>query len=110
MKISLDLPDTATLARLDLTYFREVLVATLYYIGKLSEKEACLALGISRRAFEELLPRFGFSILYQSYELILYSRPFTRTQFFDRIVSCCIGIPNFGCGGFARNSTREGDQ
>ena len=63
MKISLDLPDTAALARLDQTYFREVLVATLYYIGKLSEKEACLTLGISRRTFERLLPRFGFSIL-----------------------------------------------
>lgn len=32
-------------------------------------------------------------ILYQSYELTLYSRPFSRTQFFDRIVACCIGIP-----------------
>ncbi len=31
--------------------------------------------------------------LYQSYELTLYSRPFSRTQFFDRIVACCIGIP-----------------
>ncbi|MCE2432523.1 MAG: hypothetical protein J4F29_06280 [Candidatus Latescibacteria bacterium] len=70
MKISLDLPDTATLARLDQTYFREVLVATLYYIGKLSEKEACLALGISRRAFEELLPQFGFSILVDTPETI----------------------------------------
>ncbi|MDE2797567.1 MAG: DUF5615 family PIN-like protein [Gemmatimonadota bacterium] len=42
------------------------LFATLYHVGKLSEKEACLTLGIfgiSRRVFEELLPRFGFSIL-----------------------------------------------
>ena len=70
MKISLDLPDTAALARLDQTYFREVLVATLYHVGKLSEKEACLALGISRRAFEELLPQFGFSILVDTPEAI----------------------------------------
>ncbi len=70
MKISLDLPDTATLVHLDQAYFREVLVATLYHVGKLSEKEACLALGISRRAFEELLPRFGFSILVDTPETI----------------------------------------
>lgn len=63
MKISLDLPDTAALVYLDHEYFREVLVAILYHIGKLSEKEACLTLGISRREFGELLPRFGFSIL-----------------------------------------------
>lgn len=70
MKISLNLPDTAALVRLDQTHFREVLVATLYHVGKLSEKEACLALGISRRAFEELLPRFGFSILVDKPETI----------------------------------------
>jgi hypothetical protein len=27
------------------------------------EYEACVALGLTRRAFEELLPRFGFSVL-----------------------------------------------
>lgn len=70
MKISLDLPDTAALVHLDHEYFREVLVATLYHIGKLSEKEACLTLGISRRAFEILLPRFGFSILADTSETI----------------------------------------
>ena len=70
MKISLDLPDTAELVHLDQTYFREVLVATLYHIGKLSEKEACLALEISRRAFEELLSQFGFSILVDTPETI----------------------------------------
>ena len=70
MKISLDLPDTAALVHLDQAYFREALIATLYHVGKLSEKEACLALGISRRAFEELLPRFGFSILVDTPETI----------------------------------------
>ena len=35
----------------------------LYHVGKLSEKEACVILGITRRRFEELLPRFGLSIL-----------------------------------------------
>ncbi len=62
MRISVELPDTAALVQLDQDYLKEALVATLYHLGKLSEKEACSALGISRRAFEELLPRFGFSI------------------------------------------------
>lgn len=63
MRISVELPDTAALVQLDPDYLKEALVAALYHLGKLSEKEACLALGITRRTFEELLPRFGFSIL-----------------------------------------------
>jgi len=63
MRISVELPDTAALVQLDQAYLKEALVATLYHLGKLSEKEACLALGVSRRTFEELLPRLGFSIL-----------------------------------------------
>ena len=70
MKISIDLPETATLVHLDQTYLKEALVAILYHVGKLSEKEACLALGMSRRAFEELLPRFGFSVLADTPETI----------------------------------------
>ncbi len=70
MEISLDLPDTAALLQLDQTYLKEALVVTLYHVGKLSEKEACLTLGISRRAFEELLPGFGFSILADTQETI----------------------------------------
>ena len=63
MKVSLEFPDTASLMQFDPKYLKQVLVATLYHLGKLSEYEACLALGITRRAFEELLPRFGFSVL-----------------------------------------------
>ncbi|MXX40809.1 MAG: hypothetical protein F4Y91_02645 [Gemmatimonadetes bacterium] len=70
MEISLDLPDTAALVDLDQAYLKEALVVTLYHVGKLSEKEACLTLGISRRAFEELLPQFGFSILADTPETI----------------------------------------
>lgn len=70
MEISLDLPDTAALVQLDQTYLKKALVVTLYHVGKLSEKEACLTLGISRRAFEELLPQFGFSILADTPETI----------------------------------------
>ena len=70
MEISLDLPDTVALVDLDQAYLKEALVVTLYNVGKLSEKEACLTLGISRRAFEELLPQFGFSILADTPETI----------------------------------------
>jgi hypothetical protein len=63
MKISIELPDTASLTCLDQAYLKEVLVATLYHLGKLSEKEACMVLGVTRRTFEELLPQFGFSVL-----------------------------------------------
>ncbi len=63
MKISVELPDTASFVHLDQAYLREVLVATLYHLGNLSGKEACVALGVSRRIFEEMLPRFGFAVL-----------------------------------------------
>ena len=63
MKFSVELPDNAPLRRLDQDYVRTALIATLYHIGKLSEQEACATLGITRRAFEEILPQFGFSIL-----------------------------------------------
>jgi uncharacterized protein UPF0175 len=63
MKVSLELPDTASLMQFDHDYLKQVLVATLYHLGKLSEHEACVVLGVTRRAFEELLPRFGFSVL-----------------------------------------------
>jgi hypothetical protein len=70
MKIAVELPDTVDMIHLDQSYLKEALVATLYHVGKLSEKEACLALGITRRTFEELLPRFGFSVLADTQETI----------------------------------------
>ncbi len=63
MKVSLEFPDTASLMQFDHDYLKKVLVATLYHLGKLSEQEACTVLGVPRRSFEELLPRFGFSVL-----------------------------------------------
>jgi len=63
MKVSLEFPDTASLAQFDHDYLKAVLIATLYHLGQLSEHEACIALGVTRRVFEELLPRFGFSVL-----------------------------------------------
>ena len=64
MKVPDELPDT--LSSLTPHYLREALV--LYHTGKLSERKAWEALGMTRRAFEEVLPRFGLSILVDSPE------------------------------------------
>jgi hypothetical protein len=66
MKMSLELPDS--MADIDQSYLREALVATLYTTGKLSERQAREALGMTRRAFEEMLPRYGFSAMVDSQE------------------------------------------
>ena len=63
MKVFLEFPDTASLTQFDHDYLKAVLIAALYHLGQLSEQEACVALGVTRRVFEELLPRFGFSVL-----------------------------------------------
>jgi hypothetical protein len=65
MKISVDLPD---IPGVDQRYLKEVLVATLYSTGKLSEKQARQIVGMTRRAFEELLCRFDFSVLIDNQE------------------------------------------
>ena len=63
MKVSLEFPETTSLTQFDPSYLKAVLITTLYHLGQLSEHEACVALGVTRRAFEELLPQFGFSVL-----------------------------------------------
>lgn len=70
MTLSIDLPDIKPLKGVDDRYLRELLVASLYNVGKISAKEAGQILSINRREFEELLPRFGFSILNDSEENI----------------------------------------
>ena len=66
MTVSRELPDS--FASVDPRYLKEALVAMLYHTGKLSERQAREAVGMTRRVFEELLPRFGFSILVDSRE------------------------------------------
>lgn len=63
MKITLELPD---LPDVDLRYVNEALVAILYSQGKLSQAQACQILKLNRRAFEEMLPHYGCSILVDS--------------------------------------------
>ncbi|OGC01348.1 hypothetical protein A2V82_07360 [candidate division KSB1 bacterium RBG_16_48_16] len=70
MELILELPDIKPLADINGKDLRESLVANLYHIGRLSEKEAREILGKTRREFEEILPRFGFSILDDSQENI----------------------------------------
>ena len=63
MTVSIDIPDDAGV---DERFLKEALAATLYYTGKLSAKNARELLGMTRRAFEEMLPRYGYSILIDS--------------------------------------------
>ena len=69
MQVTINLPDRSDLD-VDARYAKEALVATLYSNRKLSGYEARQILGMTRRAFEEMLPRYGFSILVDSLENI----------------------------------------
>jgi hypothetical protein len=65
MTVTLNIPDEAGVNE---RFLQEAVAAMLYYTGKLSEKQARDTLGISRRRFEEMLPRYGYSILVDSPE------------------------------------------
>ncbi|MEN8216644.1 MAG: UPF0175 family protein [Pseudomonadota bacterium] len=65
MKVSIELPD---ITGVDQRYIKEMLVTTLYSTGKLSEKQARQTVGMTRRAFEDMLYRFGFSVLVDNRE------------------------------------------
>jgi hypothetical protein len=47
----------------DQRHLKEALVAALYAAGTLSERQAREALGMTRRAFQEMLPRFNLPVL-----------------------------------------------
>ncbi len=66
MTVSVELPDS--LVGVDARYLKEALIAALYSNGKLSEMQARKALGMNRRAFQDMLPRYGFSIMVDSVE------------------------------------------
>ncbi len=69
MQAILEIPDVVKNAGVDKRYIEETIAASLYYNGKLSEKEACLMIGVSRRVFEEdILPKFGLSMVGGSHE------------------------------------------
>jgi predicted HTH domain antitoxin len=65
MQVQLELPDSVNV---DPGYVKEALMAVLYSTGKLSVYQACQILDVSRRTFEEMLPRYGFSALVDSDE------------------------------------------
>ena len=62
MTITLELLDRLA-GDVDERYLTEALVAVLYHNGKLSSKEGCDVLGIARREFEEMLPRYGIPMM-----------------------------------------------
>lgn len=65
MQVQFELPDSVNI---DSAYVKEAVLAVLYSTGKLSAQQACRILSISRRTFEEMLPRYGFSALVDSDE------------------------------------------
>lgn len=63
MQAILEIPDAVKKSGVDKRYIEETVAASLYYNGKLSEKEACDMIGVARRQFEEtILPKFGLSL------------------------------------------------
>lgn len=61
MIVTIDLPDA--LANVDPRSLKEALIAVLYNTDKLSEREARQALEMTRREFQDMLPRYGASVL-----------------------------------------------
>jgi hypothetical protein len=62
MQTIINIPDNVK--GIEQRYLHEGIAALLYYTGKLSEKEACDMIAIDRRKFEEeILPKFGFSVI-----------------------------------------------
>jgi hypothetical protein len=58
-RLTIELPQA-----IDQAYAKEALAAILYYNGVLSEKQARLMAGKSRREFqEEIIPKFGLSMV-----------------------------------------------
>lgn len=63
MLVQFDLPEEAA-KKFDAKYIKEAVAAVSYYNGTISEKEACLLAGTTRRQFEErVLPKFNLSVM-----------------------------------------------
>ena len=69
MKISIDFPDRLR-NQIDERSAREAMVASLYASGRISGRDAREVLGMTRRAFEEMLPKYNVSILLDTDENI----------------------------------------
>ena len=70
MRMTLELP-----RQLEAQYLKEALAAVLYYNGTLTEKEARQMVGRTRREFEEeIIPRFGLSMMGGTSEDMLIER------------------------------------
>ena len=71
MQVQLELPDSVNV---DANDVKEAVTAVLYSTGKLSAHQACQILAVSRRTFEDMLPRYGFSALVDSDENLAIER------------------------------------
>ena len=69
MQVTIDLPDEVGL---DEHEAKERVVALLYEAGTLSEKQGCDILGLSRRAFQEMLADHGVAYMNSDPEDIQY--------------------------------------
>lgn len=69
MQVTIDLPDDVGL---DEREAKEQVVALLYEAGTLSEKQGCDILGLSRRAFQEMLADHGVAYMNSDPEDIQY--------------------------------------
>jgi broad-specificity NMP kinase len=78
--MQISLPDIKRLVEIDPSYLKEALAAILYHAGKISENEACDITGTTRREFEEILPKFGFSVLSDEKEQIDIETEVTTIQ------------------------------
>lgn len=69
MQVTIDLPDDVGL---DEHEAKERVVALLYEAGTLSEKQGCDVLGLSRRAFQEMLSEHDVAYMTSDPEDIQY--------------------------------------
>ncbi len=69
MQVTIDLPDDVGL---DEHEAKERVVALLYEAGTLSEKQGCEVLGLSRRAFQEMLSEHDVAYMNSDPEDIQY--------------------------------------
>ncbi|MBF0477060.1 MAG: hypothetical protein HQK59_14780 [Deltaproteobacteria bacterium] len=62
MRITIDIPDFENITTLDQSYLTEALAAVLYYNDRISEREACIITGTTRRGLEKMMQKFRLEL------------------------------------------------
>ncbi|MBF0552832.1 MAG: hypothetical protein HQK60_20145 [Deltaproteobacteria bacterium] len=62
MRITIDIPDFESITTLDQSYLTEALTAILYHNGRISERQACIITGTTRRGLEKLMQKFDLEV------------------------------------------------